>query len=149
MLYDASVGGRGYCGPTVLAAITGLTVPFIEARIKQDRGSDRPVVGTYASELERVLWKLGYRMVKDRQLVDREAPARKVGWRCTRLPTLAQWLKRERDMGAAYILALDRHWVVVKGRWFVDTHTKGLPVRATKAPGRRRLVRTAWKVVRG
>jgi hypothetical protein len=136
MLYEALNAGeqRAWCGPTVVAAITGLAIPSVKARIKKARGHNGPVMGTSTGDLNAALLGSGLKMV----------------WSAIypKSPTVAQWLKRPRDMEAPYILNVGHHWVVVRGRWFCDTHTKGIPVRATKAPGRRRRVREAWKIVK-
>lgn len=140
MLYDAvNVGDqKSWCGPTVVAAITGLTVPAVKARIKKYRGHNGAVMGTSSHELRVALGSVGYHMFA-------------VGnWKGEDRPTLAQWLKepayRLGHPEDAYVLDVGYHWVVVKGRWFCDTYTKGVPVRATKAPHRRKRVREVYRV---
>jgi len=138
MLYEAVNPGalRSWCGPTVIAAITGLAIPSVKARIKKVRGHNGPVRGTSTGDLRATLMSFGYLMTQVYCSELTREPA----------PTLAQWLKKPRDMDAPYIVNVTGHWVVVKGRWFCDTFTKGVPVRASKAPGRRKRVCNVYKV---
>jgi len=142
MLYEAVNPGalRSWCGPTVIAAITGLAIPSVKARIKKVRGHNGPVKGTHTWEVRKVLEELGYQM--EHQPLYRNGALRAGGLKLT----LAQWLKRPRDMEAAYILEVTNHWVAVKGRWFCDTYTKGVPVRCTQAPRKRKRVCNVYKV---
>lgn len=139
MLYEVvNVGDqKAWCGPTVVAAITGLTIPAVKARIKKARGHNGPVMGTSSGELAAVLRGAGYNMnLSNRFRKDDD------------MPTLAQWLKGYRVSGddTIYIINVSHHWVVVKGRWFCDTYTKGIPVRASKAPHRRKRVKEVYAV---
>lgn len=67
-------------------------------------------------------------------------PVKQVG------PTLAEWMRAKRDPNAHYILEVTNHWVLVKGRKFVDTFTKGEWVFLRSAPHRRKRVRGIWRV---
>lgn len=67
-------------------------------------------------------------------------PVKQVG------PTLAEWMRAKRDPNAHYILEVTNHWVLVKGRKFVDTFTKGEWVFLRSAPHRRKRVRGVWRV---
>jgi hypothetical protein len=49
-------------------------------------------------------------------------------------PTLASWARKRTDKETAFLVMLKRHWVVVRGDWFVDTYTRGVPVRLKNAP---------------
>jgi hypothetical protein len=63
-------------------------------------------------------------------------------------PTLATW-ERERadwEFEQAWLLIVTGHWVAVRGRWFVDTWTGGVPVRIADAPRRRKRVRFAYRI---
>jgi hypothetical protein len=46
----------------------------------------------------------------------------------------------------AWVLIVTGHWVAVRGRWFVDTWTGGVPVRIADAPRRRKRVRFAYRI---
>ena len=100
-------------------------------------------MGTATWEVRRVLEGLGYRTFS------KAVPTayHEVGKPRVTI-TFAQWLRQPRDMETAYILDVGHHWVVVKGRWFCDTFVKGVPVRASKAPHRRKRVKEVWQVVR-
>jgi hypothetical protein len=43
-------------------------------------------------------------------------------------PTLATWARERTDMEAAYIVVVSNHWIAVRGKWFCDTWTRGVPV---------------------
>ena len=63
-------------------------------------------------------------------------------------PTLAAFLRTHRDEVRAHpvIVNVTRHYVVVSGRTFVDNNVSA-PTPLKKAPGRRRRVFRAWRVV--
>jgi hypothetical protein len=136
MLYDAiNVGDqRAWCGPTVIASITGFSVPTIKEKIKAHRRNKKaPVKGTYAWERDRVLLDLGWISL----------PVKVKG-----KPTFAQWLREPRDMDVAHVVRIRNHVMVVKGRWFVDTYTGGKVTRITKAPHKRARVLEVDRVIR-
>jgi hypothetical protein len=63
-------------------------------------------------------------------------------------PTLAEWLRTtKRAPDTYYIVEVSHHWVLVKGRKFVDTFTKGEWVFLRSAPHRRKRVIGVWEVV--
>lgn len=61
-------------------------------------------------------------------------------------PTLAEWMRSKRDPDAYYVVGLSDHWVLVKGRKFIDTFTKGQWVFLRSAPHRRKRVRSVFRV---
>lgn len=64
-------------------------------------------------------------------------------------PTLAEWIRTyDRDPNAFYIVEVNLHYVLVKGRKFVDTFTKGEWVFTGSAPHRRKRVKNVWKVTK-
>jgi hypothetical protein len=138
MLHEVenSSNGKAWCGPTVVASITGRDVARIKTLIKKRRGSNDAVKGTAWFELRHVLAYYGYQEDARHTILKPDRP------------TLAQWLRRERDMTAYYILDVGCHWVVVHGRKFCDTFTGGKPVFIRKAPHRRKRVREVYKIVR-
>lgn len=69
-------------------------------------------------------------------------PVKRVG------PTLAEWIRGDRDPNAFYIVEVNLHYVLVKGRKFVDTFTKGEWVFTGSAPHRRKRIKTVWKVTK-
>lgn len=138
--------GKAWCGPTVVASITGRDIARVKALIKKRRGDNDAVKGTYWSDLAYALAHYGYR--RREKLYPKTGKAAK-GWGRQDLPTLAQWLREKRDPDAYYILDVGRHWVVVHGRKLCDTYTKGKPVFTGSAPHRRRRVREVHVVARG
>lgn len=159
MLHEVTNSGnaRAWCGPTVVSAITGHDVVWVKKHIADYRrgrqglestlnsmfGRDvqrRVVVkGTHWWELAHVLERTGRKMVQTSNYGHLTTKDR---------PTFAAWLKKYRyEKDAIYIVGLTNHWIVVEGRWMLDTHTKGKPVRCTQGPHRRRRVETVWKVV--
>ena len=61
-------------------------------------------------------------------------------------PTLATWERERTDMEAAYVVIVTGHWVAVRGKWFCDTYTRGVPVKIKNAPHRRKRVRFVYRV---
>lgn len=61
-------------------------------------------------------------------------------------PTLAQWMRSKRNPDVFYIVELSGHWVLVRGRKFIDTATKGEWVFLRSAPHRRKRVKNVWMV---
>lgn len=63
-------------------------------------------------------------------------------------PTLAAWMRQKRDPAAFYIIEVSHHWVLVRGRKFIDTATKGEWVFLRSAPHRRKRVINVWSVTK-
>ena len=61
-------------------------------------------------------------------------------------PTLATWERQRTDMEAAYVVIVSNHWVAVRGNWFCDSFTYGVPVKIKDAPHRRKRVRFVYVV---
>lgn len=126
---------RVYCGPTAVAAAIGADVDEVVRTVQRNRRNYRPVKGTSADELQRVLWHFGH----DLQLVADLS---------RNSPTLAGW-ERERtdwEFEKPLLVIVTGHWVAVRGRWLVDTWTAGKPVRLSDAPWRRKRVRFVYCV---
>lgn len=125
-----------YCGPTAIAAVTGLppSVVLDACRTARD-GEDWPekhlhpprIKGINISVLGRALRILGYagRWV---EVCDR--------------PTLAAWLETRSpyERRLPCIVNVTRHYVAVAGYMFADTFTKGQVVEVDEAPHRRKRV---------
>jgi hypothetical protein len=62
--------------------------------------------------------------------------------------TLAAWLRFRADKSATYVVNTTGHYVLVVGRKFVDTGTRGEWVGIGKAPRRRSRVENVWQVTR-
>jgi hypothetical protein len=127
-------GRAVYCGPTVVAAVTGMPVSRIEAEIWRHRRPDeaasidptackprgKAVTGTDDAEVRAALAAYGYDMVLVTDYKHLELKAR---------PTLWQWMQRPRNAWSHYILGVHKgrqgHWIVVKGVMMCDTYTSG------------------------
>jgi hypothetical protein len=60
--------------------------------------------------------------------------------------TLAAWLRQRPDRAGTYVINVTGHYVLVVGRKFVDTQTRGEWVSIAKAPHRRTRVENVWQV---
>jgi hypothetical protein len=60
--------------------------------------------------------------------------------------TLASWLRNRKDKAGTYVINVTDHYVLVVGRKFVDTYTRGEWVPIGKAPHRRTRVARVWQV---
>ena len=117
-------GRVAFCGPYVLAAITGHKVTTIEDVIREGRhlpAGAKPVVkGTYTEEVGAALAHFGYQMSLTESFLGRTKKER---------PTLWQWMQKPRNAWAHYILAIHKgkegHWILVKGVKMCDTFTEG------------------------
>ena len=115
-------GRTAFCGPYVLAAITGYPISKIEDVIRDARNSRRKTVvkGTGADEVEATLAAFGYTMTLKQNFMNRPRKER---------PTLWNWMQKPRNVWAHYILALHKgkegHWILVKGVKMCDTFTDG------------------------
>jgi hypothetical protein len=61
-------------------------------------------------------------------------------------PTLATWERERTDIEATYVVVVTGHWVAVRGKWFCDTFTRGVPVRIKDAPRRRKRVQFVCRI---
>jgi hypothetical protein len=121
-----------WCGPVVVAAIIGVDVAAVSEVIKGHRNG-RPVKSTFANELQLAFRHFGYEMTLLADL------------RC-KPPTLAAWERQRTDLEAAYVVMVTGHWVAVRGKWFCDTFTRGVPVRIKDAPRRRKRVQFVYQI---
>jgi hypothetical protein len=121
-----------WCGPVAVAAILGADVAEVRDVIKRHRHG-KPVKGTSATELQLAFRHFGQHM-------ELAADLR------TNPPTFATWERERMDLDAAYVVMITGHWVAVRGKWFCDTFTKGLPVRIKDAPWRRKRVRMVYLI---
>lgn len=134
---------RAFCGPTVVAAITGEPVSRVRDAFRlvryganwTSRRRSPPIMGTYTHEVERVLRLFGY-----------VGTWHKVPGR----PTLAAYLEDRSGLQRAHpcVVRVTRHVVAVSGWVFCDTASKGQLVDADKAPGRRKRVKDVFVITR-
>jgi len=115
-------GRTAYCGPYVLAAITGYSISKIEDVIRGHRESPRKTVvkGTGSDEVAAALAQFGYEMTLKQSFMSRPRKER---------PSLMSWMEKPRNVWAHYILAVHKgkegHWILVKGVKMCDTFTEG------------------------
>jgi hypothetical protein len=135
--------GGAFCGPTAVAAVTGVKPERVEELVlawraihkpptRGCRSKQRPVTTMWSSEMEPILNRLGWRVTRVRHDYTRHAQ------------TFAAW-QRGRDREATYILLVTGHFVAVSGRWFADSHHR-TPIRLTQAPNRRKRVLWVFQV---
>jgi hypothetical protein len=161
-----------FCGPVVVASITGKPVSKVLDAIQRNRHGAHwkrrkdvaPIVSTSSYDLARALRHFGWRMQEVdvdgiRSAGEAAGMVRAVNWtgwqplpRASTLtmPTLAAWLRKRKpeDMKAAFVIQIDHHWIAIAGRKLCDTHTGGSPVFIRKAPHRRARVRKVYRVER-
>jgi len=129
-----------WCGPAALSVTTGYPTSVIHRHIMAYTGRRR-VKGVNNYTLVNVAKQLGYAL---QPIFDHYAPLGKI----TPKPTLAAFLRAHRDevLRGVIIVNVTHHYVVVSGRTFIDNQVK-VPTPLKKAPGRRRRVFRAWRVV--
>lgn len=140
--------GKKYCGPSVLAALSGK--PYAEVLMLAERVTchqdPREIKRMSFSALHECIVDLGFKTEAE-HLDDDGADS------CV---TMAEWIKGRDylavDMGDdpandTWVLNLTGHFVIVQGGFFLDNHTK-LPVPISEAPFMGKLVRKALKVMR-
>lgn len=128
---------RLWCGPAVLSSITGKGTAEITSSLRRISGRAK-IQGLNREHLCQFLLESGFTLSR----VDTTIKVAKDGFLSYHRPTLAKWLKsRPRDaVNDLCIVITTRHYVAVKGRKFVDSHTIK-PVAIGKAPFRRARVK--------
>jgi hypothetical protein len=91
---------------------------------------------TRANELQVAFHHFGYEMTLLADL------------RCN-APTLAAWERARTNLDAAYVVMVTGHWVAIRGKWFCDIFTHGVPVRIKDAPRRRKWVQSVYQITVG
>jgi len=91
-----------WCGPYVIASITGCTRAKADVLIQRQRHNRNPVTYTYPGEVRGALQKLGWRTCNGQHYQGRI--------------TLARWLEKRRDPTRLYLVMVTGHWLVVHGR---------------------------------
>lgn len=136
--------GRAFCGPTAVAAITGVAISVVRDAYRSVRHGPNwhltldhtpRITGTYWHETKRVLEKFGF-----------EGEWENVSGS----PTLAAFTdamsaSSRRDPRAIFVT---RHVVAVSGAQFCDTFSRGKIVDLDEAPGRRKRVKRSLRLTR-
>jgi hypothetical protein len=115
-----------YCGPYVIAAITGFAISNVETEIQRFRQHDREgareqrVKGTDAEEVTAALASYGFEMRRIADFMDRPRKER---------PSVWAWMQMPRNAWSHYILAVHKgnqgHWILIKGVKLCDTYSEG------------------------
>lgn len=158
--------GSGYCGPTIIAAVTGRSITEVEQAINQWRRS-RPadsrhnradwkngrVIGTYADEVEGTLNLFGFSMQSVVTQTTRPVEASYARpYETRRRYTFTQWLrKRPFALRKATLLvsvhtAKSGHWVLVRGQTVLDSMTSLTPVDVKRSHNKLWKVYGVWEI---
>ena len=129
------VKGRAYCGPTSIAAITGLDVETVKYVVRKVNGK-KFVKGMFNIETKKTLHALGYEIQSSSANHAEDNP------------TLARWFRTRKDRKELNLLHLTGHYIAVQGNKLVDTQTSGEVVNIGDAPRRRKRVKHVWKVIK-
>lgn len=126
-----------YCGPTAVAALTGVPVGRIEKMIRRKRrgghrdalGRRRAVRGTYTWEIVRLLTRLG---CKVQEMADPES-------------TFGRFCDDTAHMSSAFLVEVTGHFMAVYRGSFIDTgHMQPTPAAGYAKAARR--VKRAWRI---
>lgn len=135
---------RAFCGPTAVAAITGVSISKVRDTYRLVRHGlnweDKldyipPITGTYWHETQRVLEKLGFTGE----------------WESiTGSPTLAAFVNATPEYLREYPRAVfvTGHVVAISGSQFCDTFSRGKAMNLDDAPGRRKRVKRVLRLTR-
>lgn len=131
---------RPFCGPTAIAALTGVPMSRIEKMLRRARGTHwyrdslgrkMRVKGTYNTEVVRVLERLGCKVipVKEPQ------------------PSLRRFVDDTQNVRSAYLVNVPRHYVVThQGRVFDNGTIESGPTPIAEFRRATRRVQQAWEV---
>jgi hypothetical protein len=136
--------GNRYCGPLVIAAVLGVSTAEAAAEVRRHTGG-YAVRGLSPGRLLATLAGNGKRIIEHH--VPRSF-VKVFGRQMCKGPTLAAWLRSRtpEQMKQPFIIFVTGHYVLVKGRKFVDTFTKGEWVFIRSAPHRRCRVNRVWEI---
>ena len=132
-----TVTEKGYCGPVVVSALTGVPVSRVEAMIRRGRrggyrdanGRRMPIRGTHPWEIKRVLEKLGCKVTR---MKDPES-------------TFGRFVKDVAHINGAFLVEVTGHFMATSKGLFCDASYKHpTPVEGYHNANRR--VLTAWRV---
>ncbi len=124
-----------YCGPYAMAALTGLSVDYIERQINHRRGKkpSSSVRWTNSYDLQYVGTMACLRMGDFEKVLGEK--------------TFARWLRERKpdEVNAKYLVLVTGHWVAVEGRKMIDNWTR-TPTFIRKAPHRRKRVQVVIRI---
>lgn len=143
--------GKGYCGPTAIAAITGKKLSVVLDTIREIWWPDKwwrkrserrpPVRGVGHNALRNALSKLGYRSFEE----------------TFHKPMTIEKLIKERRITTTYGIAVTKpilgskrgHYVAIAGQKVLDTSTEGKPIPVSEFKGRADPVTALISVAKG
>jgi hypothetical protein len=154
-----------WCGPAVVCSLTGLPYSKVIATFREVMPgvqSDTGVQGTTKWQVEKVLEKLGFKLIErdhfSRRCLshqEQKAIEYKTGryqmYSSDSRPTLAHYAakNREKFQKHAMLVEVTGHWTSLFGRRGFDNHTPGYkPVSLRKLNFRRAKVVGSWSVVK-
>ena len=116
-------GRTGFCGPSVISAITGFPLSRVEAeisRVRPEAAKAGVVRGTTAEDVRSTLGTFGYEMAL---IADFSPLPRK------ERPSVWTWMQKPRNVWTHYLLAISKgkegHWILIKGVKLCDTFSQG------------------------
>lgn len=132
------VQGKAYCGPTSIAALTGVPVSRIRKMIRRVRGpyardvNGRKIAvrGTENSEVLKVLERLGCKVERMKETES----------------TIARFAADTAHIGAAFLVNVTNHYIAVSAGMICDTYTQKEIVPASKYSKPRWRVQRAWRI---
>ena len=140
---------RLWCGPAALSAISGKPASICQAAIAVERGSPTKIVrGVHHWEMCQALKTLGYNTI-----IENKFPSAPYGFPKEKRLTVAALLRTRKDWAVTdpgktmYLITAGHHYMVVKGKKFVDSFTR-TPTWIRQAPHRRKRVLRVWRVER-
>ena len=109
--------------------------------IRWDNGSAKPLTGVGQWELFEALYSMGFQGSYVEDFARETAP------------TLAKWLRQrpKAQRNATFVLLITyrswkrKHWIVIRGNKFNDSHTEN-PCNLSEAPPRRKRVVKVWRI---
>lgn len=132
------VAHRPYCGPTAIAALTGVPISRIEKMLRRCRrnsyrdamGRKIPIKGTHTWEVVKVLKRLGCKVEEFKSPLE---------------STFGKFVDDTKHMGA-FLVEVTGHWMASHKGLFCDTWSLSGPVPIEGYWKAQRRVRRAWTV---
>ena len=126
MFVNATIDGTGYCGPTVLSAITGIGTSYISRIARQDT-KRRCIKGMSNKQLEKVLNFFSIKFEKK-----------------TCKGTVNQWVYDYRRRDVTYILNVTNHYIAIRNDQVICTQFKGVITPLSGSKYLRTQVKAFW-----
>lgn len=152
-----------WCGPTVVCSLTGKSYGEVIAAFRSflNVASDDKIQGVTTWQMEKVLEKFGWKLIRRDRFDRTELPPEKYGvqdqfgryrfYDYTSRPTLAAYAAKNRHkfQRHAMLVEVTGHWTSLFGRRGMDNHTPGYkPVPLRSLNFRRARVCSTYSVVK-